>query len=117
MRAFILRDRTGLFHSIGIRCPGCLYHDGRPSSHYLAVIPIPAGETESPDTAGRPHWGWNGSLEKPTFIPSLLMRSSRPNGEHVCHSFIRDGRIQFLADCTHALKGQTVDLPEIPDNA
>ena len=32
----------------------------------------------------------------------------------VCHSFVTDGRIQFLADCTHALAGQTVDLPEWP---
>jgi hypothetical protein len=30
----------------------------------------------------------------------------------VCHSFVTDGRIQFLGDCTHALAGQTVDLPE-----
>ena len=29
----------------------------------------------------------------------------------VCHSFITDGRIQFLNDCTHALAGHTVPLP------
>lgn len=26
--------------------------------------------------------------------------------------FIRDGQIQFLGDCTHALAGKTVPLPE-----
>lgn len=31
----------------------------------------------------------------------------------VCHSFVTAGRIEFLPDCTHALAGQTVDLPEI----
>ena len=31
----------------------------------------------------------------------------------VCHSFVTDGRIQFLADSNHALAGQTVDLPEV----
>lgn len=31
---------------------------------------------------------------------------------HVCHSFVRDGRIEFLSDCTHALAGQTVELSE-----
>lgn len=31
----------------------------------------------------------------------------------VCHSFVRDGRIQFLSDCTHKLANQTVDLPDI----
>lgn len=28
-----------------------------------------------------------------------------------CHSFIRDGQIQFLGDCGHALAGKTVALP------
>lgn len=31
-----------------------------------------------------------------------------------CHSFVTDGRIQYLGDCTHALAGQTVDLPDWP---
>ena len=30
----------------------------------------------------------------------------------VCHSFVRDGRIEFLSDCTHELAGQTVELEE-----
>lgn len=29
----------------------------------------------------------------------------------VCHSFVTDGCIQYLGDCTHRLAGQTVDLP------
>lgn len=32
-----------------------------------------------------------------------------------CHSFVTDGRIQFLSDCTHGLAGQTVPLPPWPD--
>jgi hypothetical protein len=35
-----------------------------------------------------------------------------PGQPVVCHSFVTDGRIQFLEDCTHELAGQTVDLPE-----
>jgi len=31
----------------------------------------------------------------------------------VCYSYITDGRIQFLSDCTHELANQTVDLPPI----
>jgi hypothetical protein len=67
-------------------------------------------------TAGSdvPVWSFNGSIEKPTFNPSLLLRGyindKLPND--VCHSFIKDGNIQFLNDCTHALKGQTVALPD-----
>ena len=31
-----------------------------------------------------------------------------------CHSYVKDGQIQFLNDCSHVLAGQTVDLPELP---
>lgn len=34
---------------------------------------------------------------------------------YTCHSFVTDGRIQFLGDCTHSLAGQTVDLPDWVD--
>lgn len=34
---------------------------------------------------------------------------------YVCHSFVRNGRIEYLGDCTHHLKGQTVDLPDMDD--
>ena len=35
-------------------------------------------------------------------------------GRTICHSFVRGGRIEFLADSTHTLAGQTVDLPTWP---
>lgn len=57
-------------------------------------------------------WTWNGSIERPTFTPSLLVLSGTAGEEARCHSFITDGRIQFLADSTHRLAGQTVDMPE-----
>jgi hypothetical protein len=34
--------------------------------------------------------------------------------EQTCHLFLTDGRLQYLGDCTHALAGQTVPLPELP---
>lgn len=69
----------------------------------------------SPDISGAARWTFNGDFDKPTFSPSLNTWITGTNGEvrSRCHSFIRDGRIQFLGDCTHALAGQTVDLPEI----
>lgn len=67
-----------------------------------------------------PRWGWNGNAEKPTFTPSILVRYSGDDDgkpvEEVCHSFVTDGLIQFLGDCTHALAGQTVPIPEWPTN-
>jgi len=65
-----------------------------------------------------PHnWTWNGDLERPTLSPSVFVNAPgnphRHPTEPSCHSFVTDGRIQFLGDCTHALAGQTVDLPEV----
>lgn len=67
------------------------------------------------DKQGGPMWDFNGSLDYPTFRPSVLCRvrfGDEPT-DRVCHSFIRDGQIQFLSDCTHELAGQTVELPEV----
>lgn len=29
----------------------------------------------------------------------------------ICHSFVADGKIRFLGDCTHHLNKTTVELP------
>ncbi|AYO80099.1 DUF6527 family protein [Sphingobium yanoikuyae] len=85
-------------------CPGC-----------RAVHGIKAG------AGNGPRWGYNGNPDAPTFTPSVLVTTGRavdPNFKEepgdppaICHSFVTDGKIQFLADSTHALAGQTVDLP------
>ena len=74
-------------------CPGCK------CSHQF--------EVDAPNGTG---WKWNGSTEKPTFTPSLLVWATRQEAR--CHSFVTDGRIQFLGDCFHSLAGQTVDIPD-----
>jgi hypothetical protein len=66
-----------------------------------------------------PRWTYNGDADSPTFSPSIQVTTRwSANGEgekdEVCHSFVTAGRIQFLGDCTHALAGQTVDLPQWP---
>lgn len=59
-------------------------------------------------------WKFNGDYDNPTFTPS--MHSNPPSGKHhtvlkpTCHSFVTDGSIRFLSDCTHDLAGQTVPL-------
>ena len=55
-------------------------------------------------------WSFNGDFEKPTFAPSLLVNGFDPKIR--CHSFVCDGKIQFLSDCFHELAGQTVELPD-----
>ena len=62
---------------------------------------------------GTGNWTWNGDLEKPTIKPSVLTTLELPNKKIVCHSFINDGKIQFLSDCTHSFAGQTLDLLDI----
>lgn len=54
-----------------------------------------------------PFWSFNESLDKPTISPSLLV-----HGKTHCHSFIKDGTIQFLGDCEHELKNQMVEIPD-----
>ncbi len=58
-----------------------------------------------------PSWTWNGSMDKPTFTPSLLYPINRR-----CHSFVRDGEIVFLNDCFHELAGKTVPLSKWEDS-
>lgn len=83
-------------------------------------------------------WGYNGSDTNPTISPSILVTSGHYLPSHVegnscwckwneehddpdgfkcfrCHSFITDGMIQYLNDCSHSLGGQTIPLPPHPN--
>lgn len=109
---------------VAFLCPGCN------EAHQVRV-----------EGGGHPLWGFNGSGDAPTFTPSILVRAVRIEGGNeeierildsyklpeeretmladkrintICHSFVTDGRIQFLGDCTHTLAGQTIDLPDWP---
>lgn len=59
-------------------------------------------------------WGYNGDEEKPTFSDHSIAVDFRPDGPF-CHSYIRNGMIEFLGDSTHELAGQTVELPHFPE--
>lgn len=80
----------------GFDCPGC------GSMHILPVT-------------GERGWGFNHNLEKPTFTPSILARSGNEQNKRICHSYVTDGKIMFLEDSTHELRGRTVELPEMED--
>ena len=68
-------------------------------------------EPHAPRVSGANPWTWNDDRDKPTLSPSVLVTD---NQGARCHSFVQDGQIQFLDDCTHALKGQTVPIPDWP---
>ena len=65
------------------------------------------------ETKGNPDrvWGFNKDFEKPTITPSVLV--TWPNNR--CHSFVRNGNIEYLGDCTHELAGKIVPLIDIED--
>ena len=104
-------------HYIYFMCPGCN------EPHIISI------NTEH-------SWGWNNSTTAPTFTPSVLVTSGHfsPNykpGEPCwctfengksgfkcsrCHSFVNNGKIQFLNDCSHSLAGQTVELPDFEEH-
>lgn len=58
-------------------------------------------------------WMWNNNVIEPTFTPSLLVNATDP--ALFCHLFLTDGKIQFLGDCFHDLKNQTVDMVDISE--
>lgn len=102
--------------NVAFWCPGCA------EAHVVGV--------EAP---ARVIWGYNGDPVAPTFTPSVLVtghqRVLNDQGKWVgdwhrdaqgnalksrCHSFVTNGQIQFLGDCSHSLAGQTVPLPAWP---
>ena len=117
----VLRSSEGVYGGTQLQffCPGC-----------QRIHSIQVGEGPGA------RWEFDGNYSAPTFSPSVLVRTGhyvdgtssascslcaraaargRPSYCGICHSFVRAGRIQFLDDCTHALAGQTVGLPEIDD--
>lgn len=60
-------------------------------------------------------WTFNGDMEKPTIRASILVHMDKPPHPEVkiCHSYVTNGNIEFLSDCTHELVGQTVPLNDI----
>lgn len=65
---------------------------------------------------------FNGNVGKPTFSPSINARIERTElglPDKVCHSWVTDGWIMFVADSTHHLRGKKVELPnqEVSDRA
>jgi hypothetical protein len=71
---------------------------------------------------------WNIDLKSKTISPSVLVRSTKRPPEPwefdenrkikgckevVCHSFVKNGTIRFLNDCTHNLAGKTVNMEQL----
>lgn len=80
---------VGLGEVYLFQCPGCGY------SHWVREN-------------GNPSWEVSGvETDVPTVYPSILVI-----GQFRCHSYVENGSIRFLRDCTHVLAGKTVPLPD-----
>lgn len=80
---------------------------------------------EEPHQIDTAEWEFDNNYEKPTFSPSYLTwrdpnpkadPKHDPDGKYRngfrCHSFIKNGFISYLSDCSHKLAGKAVKLPE-----
>jgi len=85
-------------HCLELKCPGCGW------THEVHINP-----------AKSPCWEWNGDLERPTLSPSIRVQWvwGTLRARRCCHFFVRDGRIEFCADSTHELAGQTVPMKQL----
>lgn len=89
-------------------CPAC------GCNHYFLTAPkLPA-------------WTWNANAEQPTVSPSIRVGGTKDlteeqyqqirRGEpftpepHICHFFIKEGKIEFCGDSTHEFAGKTVEM-------
>ena len=111
-----IKDGDGNHYGYTFPCPGCN------SVHQIF---------DQESVSQGPKWDFNGNQDKPTFSPSLKVTHRHPVGhdsnnpapagydgpyqDDVCHSFITDGKIQFLDDCYHDLAGQTVPMQSWED--
>lgn len=86
---------------VGMRrffCPACKEY------HYIGV---------AQNNMGFPIWQFNGNNESPTISPSVMVEYHGADKDTVCHSFVRNGNIEFLSDCTHELAGKTVEMVDL----
>lgn len=60
-------------------------------------------------------WRFNGDFTRPTISPSILVRwdEGEERTKQICHSYVTDGDIRFLNDCTHDLAGMTISLSRL----
>lgn len=80
-------------------------------SHMLQdrLIEIKIGKT----IFGKDIWSWNGDVERPTLAPSILTEEKWAGKPFRCHSYIKNGIVEFLGDCTHVNKNRTMSLLEV----
>ena len=88
-------DDTGAIVGYVFHCPGCEH-----GHIYYVTGPVA--------------WSFNGDVDNPTFEPSLL-NTCEPHPDpkkRRCHLYVRNGRIEFCADCAHDWAGKSYEMPD-----
>lgn len=93
---------------MGNKLAESVHDDG---SHYSWIFLCPA--CRAPHQCDT-RWTFNGDRERPTFGGSVLVYEVKEIHQPRCHSIVRDGRIEYCNDSTHAFAGKTEDLPDWP---
>lgn len=62
-----------------------------------------------------PTWRRTGSLHNPTFSPSLItfLDGRRAPAGRICHLQVREGKIHYLADSWHGMRGSVVPMEPV----
>ncbi len=80
------------YRQYGYRCLGC------ECFHFFKIVEDGGKHT------------FNKDMDNPTVTPSLLCDWQ---GVPKCHSYIKNGKVQYLSDCEHKYAGLTIDLPNV----
>ncbi len=133
MRVKRVLDRDGHFYGVAFHCPGCR------RDHLIPTRLAPAGMTLSAASNIRNIWTFDDDYTLPTLFPAVLVRVPlRPEDPshgccgcrpvhcrcrvlrapfvYTCHSFVRDGQIQYLPGTTNPYAGRLLWLPEYADD-
>lgn len=101
-RVFIMEDngvKTAMLYMPGLPCP-------------VQINVVCRREDKGSGTC----WIWNGDVFNPTFSPSILTQLPWKGKEIRNHVFVRNGKIQYLSDCSHKYAGKAmVELPKLCD--
>jgi Family of unknown function (DUF6527) len=91
-------------------CPGCKYNHPFTTKWDAQEMIDNKKWYDQVGMKEHPLWTFNGDVERPTFNPSLLCNQHYPKQR--CHLFVEGGKIRFLDDCHHELKGKTVEMQD-----
>lgn len=98
VKVYTVKNTEGQLLGYSHHCPGCghshVFYTTKEANYHCT-------------------WTFDGNMEKPTFKASMLVNPKNDPTYHRCHYFVTKGKIKYLKDCTHELKGQTVEMNDV----